>query len=163
MASRHGPIAALAGVVSVVVLYVWDDALFAAPIIAATKLWGVLPAFLVLGLFYWLVSWFLAIVVVRVYEGRTSTADGTSRLERWLTSQTEGRRGRWVEGLLRSGKALGFVVSSFLLGGVVTTWLARYLGRRDGLVVLACTSSAIFAVTFVGFYSGVGRVVLGHP
>ena len=163
MASRHRPIAALAGVVSVVVLYLWDDALFAAPVVAATKIWGAVPAFAVLGVLYWLVSWLLAIVVVHVYEGRSPTSDDTSRVERWLTSQTEGRRGRWVEGLLRSGKAIGFVVSSFLLGGVVTTWVARYLGRRERLGVLACTSSAIFAVTFVGFYSGLGRVVLGQP
>ena len=130
-------------------------------IMAGTTKWlGVLPAFLILSVLYSAVSLVLALLAVRVYERRTG--NGPSRFARWLEHQGESQRSGWVRKLLLSGKVVGFVLSSFLIGGIVTTFLIRYSGRTDRITSLAILSSVLFGVTFVGFYSGIGRIAFGH-
>lgn len=143
---------------SFVLLYLWDDVLFAAPIILAVRLVGTVPAFVVLTLVYGVASWALAMLAVRTFDRRAH--GGHSRLEAWIERQAEGRRGGWVKGLITSGRIVGFLLASFLLGGIVTTWMVRYAGRRDRIGLIAVASSGIFALTFVGFYSGVGKLFL---
>jgi hypothetical protein len=157
---RRSTLTAIGGALSIVAVYLWDDALFAAPIIAATSWLGAVPAFLILSVVYSLASLVLALLAVRVYDRRTGNEP--SRFARWLEHQGESRRSSWVKRLLLSGKIVGFVLSSFLIGGIVTTFLIRYSGRTDRITTLAVLSSVIFGVTFVGFYSGIGRIVFGH-
>ncbi|MEJ7582979.1 MAG: hypothetical protein WKF43_02615 [Acidimicrobiales bacterium] len=148
----------MATVLSMAALYVWDDALFAAPIVVTVGVLGTVPAFLILGTLYGVVNWIVALLAVRAYDRRTHGEP--SRLETWIEAQVAGRRGAWAQRVIASGKVVGFVVASFVLGGIVTTWLMRYMGERKRIGMIAVASSAIFAITFVGFYSGVGRLLV---
>lgn len=148
---------AIVAVVSVVILYIWDDALLAAPIIAVTGLAGPWVAFGTFSLVYGLASFGLALLAVRAYDRRA--AGRPSRLADWLNSQGDKRRTVWAKRFLDSGKVVGFVISSFALGGIVTTWLIRYGGRREGIERIAALSCAIFGITFTGMYTGLGQAV----
>lgn len=143
--------------VAVVALYVWDDAVLAAPIVAASAWLGSGLAFVLLAPVFFVLSSLLAVAAVRAHD--KVTGGGTSRLEAWLRHQVEDRRGGLTRRVSRAGGLLGFVASSVLLGGTVTTWLIRYGGRREGLLKVACASSAINAVSFVGMYSGLASLV----
>jgi hypothetical protein len=156
-ATRRTPLTALVAGASFVALYLWDDAIFAAPVVAATRILGALPAFLALALVYGIASFVIALIAVRAYDRRTEGAP--SRLARWLERQSSMRRGRWARPMATSGRALGFVISSFVLGAILTTWLLRYSGQRERITLYAALSSAIFAITFVGSYSGLAQLV----
>lgn len=148
--------AILAGA-SVVALYVWDDILLAGPVIALTAWLGAVAAFALSASTYALVSFVLAMAGVRAYERWTE--GGPSRLAQWLDRQREARRAGWAQRLLDSSKVVGFVASSFLLGGIVTTFLIRYGGRSDGIERIAFLSSVIFGITFCGVYSGIAQAI----
>ena len=148
---------AVGAATSVVVLYVWDDALLAAPVVAVTGLAGPWMAFGIFSILYSIGSYVLAMLAVRAYERRA--AGGSSRLSEWLTHQGQRRRASWARGLLESGKVLGFVVSSFLLGGIITTWLIRYSGREEGIERIAAMSCLVFGVTFTAMYTGIAQAV----
>lgn len=151
-ARRRGWLVAAGAAAVVVALYVWDDVVVSAPIIAVSAWLGPGLAFLVMTPLFFVISSALALAAVRAHD--RATAGRPSRLETWLEHQVDGRRQGLARRLLRAGGAMGFVLSSILLGGTVTTWLLRYGGRRDGLATVAYASSAINAVTFVGMYSG---------
>jgi len=158
---------------TVLILYVWDDAIFASPVVAATRWWGPVTAFATLSITYAIGSWLVAMLGVRTFDRSVgtrpggvdpadgSTAHGSSRLVRWIDHQAAGRRGPWGSRLVASGELVGFVLASFLLGGIVTTWLVRLSGRRQRIALVAVASSTLFAISFVGFYSGVARLLLG--
>lgn len=148
--------AALAGI-AVAALYIWDDILLAVPIAATSRWIGPGAAFLVLTPVFFAGSTFLAIAAVRAHD--RASEGRASRLEAYLTRQTEHRRGRLARRLMRITGLVGFVLSSTLLGGMVTTWLMRYGGRREGITMVAVASSAVNAVTFVGLYSGLSSLV----
>jgi hypothetical protein len=152
-ANRNVSAAAVAavGACGAVVLYVWDDVLWAAPIGAVVQLVGALAAFAVFAALYGVGSYAIAMWGVRAYERR---ATRPSRLAEWVARARDARRSRWGERLLRSGRAAGFLISSFALGGILTTWLLRYAGVEEGIARLAAMSSAIFGLTFAGFYAG---------
>jgi hypothetical protein len=152
-ASRNVSAAAVAGVgaCGAVALYVWDDVLWAAPIGAAVHLTGALAAFAVFAALYGAGSYAIAMWGVRAYERR---GVGPSRLADWVARARDARRGRWGERLLRTGRTAGFLVSSVALGGILTTWLLRYAGVEEGIARLAAASSAVFGLTFAGFYAG---------
>ena len=160
MAVDRSTLAACGAVVSVILLYVWDDALFAAPIVAGTSWLGAWTAFVVFGLLYGVVSFVLAMAAVRAYDRRSAGRE--NRLAQWVEKQSRSQRAGWIGNLLTSGKIVGFVLSSFLIGGIVTTFIIRLSGRQKHLTGLAAVSSAIFSLTFVGLYSGVGRLVFGR-
>jgi hypothetical protein len=148
---------AFAGALATAALYVWDDLLFAAPIVAVTAAAGPWIAFAVFSCVYALGSFALAMLAVRAYEHLSGGEP--SRMARWLERSAGGRRSRLARRLLATGKLVGFVVCSFLLGGILTTWLIRYSGRNRAIVAVAGWSSAIFGVTFTAFYVGVGAAL----
>jgi hypothetical protein len=141
----------------VVALYIWDDALLAGPVVAATGFLGPAAAFLIFATLYTLVSFALALLGVRAYDRWTSGRP--SRLAQWLDRQRGERRAGWAQRLLTSSRVFGFIVSSFVLGGIVTTFLVRYGGRRSHLERVAFLSSLVFGITFVGAYTGIAHAV----
>ncbi len=141
------------GALAAVALFIWDETLLVAPVVALTKLIGAGLAFLVLAPVYFLVSFGGALLAVRAYE--RASAGEPSGLERWLRRQAESSTGRSGQRLMRTTSRVGFVAASVILGGILTTWLVRVGGRRDGLTRLAAVSSSLFAVGFVGLYTGV--------
>ncbi|GEM_PF-2340078 len=139
-------------------LYVWDDLLLAAPIVALASVWGALTAWAVFATVYGAVSFVLALWAVRAYDRLSGGEPG--RLARWLSAQSDGRRGQWGRRLVTGGQAIGFVLASFLLGGIVTTWLTRVLRPDRPPVLTAAASCAIFGVTFAAQYAGIAALVL---
>jgi len=156
---RRGPLRVALAAVLVVAVYIWDDVLFAAPIVAGVAAFGVWPAFVLFSVVYALGSYVIALWAVRAYD--RASEGRPSRLASWLQRQQQRDRGRWGRRLLESGKLLGFVASSFLVGGILTTWFIRYSGRREGIRRIAAFSCAIFGVTFTAMYVGVGRLLFG--
>lgn len=149
--------AAALAVVGIVVLYIWDDLVLAAPIIAVAGWLGAWVSFLIFTGLYGLGSFGLAMLAVAKYDEHSKNT--TSRLAKFIEVQTSGRRGRFARRLVDGGKVVGFVVSSVALGAIATTWLIRYAGRARGITQVAALSSAIFAVSFVGGYAGIAALV----
>lgn len=154
---RWAPVAAIVTVLSVVVLYVWDDFLFAGPIVAVTAIAGPWIAFVLFSVLYSAGSFVLAILGIRAYD-RWSRGE-PSRLAEWLAKQRERRRARWTHQLLESSRLLGFVLASFVLGGVLTTFFIRYSGRTDGIERIAALSCVIFGITFTAVYTGAASAI----
>jgi hypothetical protein len=157
-AGRRVTLPGLAAMVSVVILYIWDDVLLATPVVAATGLAGPLAAFGIFTILYSIGSYVLAVLAVRAYDRRA--IGRSSRLADWLTQQGEKPRTAWARRLLDSGKVVGFIASSFALGGIITTWLIRYGGRREGIERIAALSSLVFGITFTAMYTGIAHALL---
>ena len=150
-------LAVVFAVVGVVFVYVWDDLILAAPIVAVAGWKGPWLAFFVFSTLYGLGSFVIAMIAVRGYE---SHSDGReSALAKFIQNQMTGRRGRLTRRLVDSGKLVGFVISSIALGAIVTTWLIRYAGRSSGIAKVAASSSLIFGVSFVAGYAGIAALI----
>lgn len=139
---------------------IWDEALLSAPVVLSTARWGPWPAFVVFVGAYGAGGVLVTMLVVRAYRQRLGQR--SSRLERWVEREAETRRSRWARKLLMDSGWLGFLLGSFALGPVVTTWMLVATGRvRDGVWRTAAGSSTVFAVAFVGQYCGLSRLVFG--
>jgi hypothetical protein len=151
---RHkGILATIAAAGGVAALYIWDDLLLAAPVIAVTTMIGPLKTWLVFAAIYAVLSLLVATLAVRAYDRFGSGRP--SRLASWLEVQTQHSRSVWVQRLVSGTGALGFIFSSVVLGGIVTTWLLRYSGITRKLKTLSVLSCAIFGLGFAGQYAGV--------
>lgn len=149
--------ATVGGLVAVATLYLWDDLFWAAPIVAVSRRVGPLWTFVSFVLLYGLGSFVISLWIVRLHDARSGSRSGvrTSRLAQWLDRQEQRARKRRTVRMLAAGRALGFALSSWLLGAIVTTWLLLHLDRRRNITSRSALSSAIFAVTFVGSYVGI--------
>lgn len=147
------------GVFVFVAVYLWDDLLLAAPILWMSQVLGEWTAFVFFSVLYGVASWVLAMLAVRAYD--RATQGRPSRLARWVEKQSQTKRGAIGARLLATGRAIAFVASSFLIGGLLTTWFIRYSGKREGIERVGALSCAIFGVTFTGFYSGIIHLSLG--
>lgn len=147
------------GVLVFVAVYLWDDLLLAAPILWMSQVLGEWTAFVFFSVLYGVASWVLAMLAVRAYD--RATEGRPSRLARWVEKQSQTKRGAIGARLLATGRAIAFVASSFLIGGLLTTWFIRYSGKREGIERVGALSCAIFGVTFTGFYSGIIHLSLG--
>jgi hypothetical protein len=147
-------------VAGLVVYTIWDEALLSTPVVAATGWLGAWPAFLLFAVLYGTGGFVISLLVVRAYARRLGGEE--SRLERWVEKEAEDGRQRWARRLLLRSGWVGFAVASFALGPIVTTWLLYAAGRhRPRVVAVALASSAIFGVTFVAPYCGIGRLLFG--
>ena len=99
------------------------------------------------------------LLAVRAYD--RASAGQPSGVERWLSRQAESSTGRSGQRLIRTTSSVGFVLASVVIGGILTTWLIRVGGRRQGLTRIAALSSALFAMGFVGLYTGVFGLIFG--
>lgn len=145
-------------VVAAIVATIFDEAIFSTPIVATTAAIGAVPAALGFFVLYGVGGAVVSVVVARRYDRRLD--GGPGRLERWLTLPDDDRRVRWVGRLLDRGSALAFVVSSVLLGPIVTTLLVRSMRRDQALRTLASTSSIVWAAGFVATYAGIAQLIL---
>ena len=138
-------------------IYVWDDLLFAAPVVGLAKLIGPWNAFWLTLPIYWMVSVLVTYWVVRAYEG---SQDGkTSKMANWLSRESQKTHGRIARKLLGLGKVAGFILSSWLAGAVLTTFFIYYGGHRRNILRVAIVSSGIYAVGFVGQYAGISALI----
>ncbi|MDQ3146352.1 MAG: hypothetical protein M3R01_05385 [Actinomycetota bacterium] len=147
------------GLVAALVLYtIWDEALLSAPVVASARWFGVWPTFAAFSLLYGSAGFALSLLVVHAYARRMSGRPG--RLELRAQRDAATTRHRWARQLLQRGGWLGFCLASFALGPMVTTWFLYATGRvRSQVRLVALASSAVFAVTFVAPYCGVGGLL----
>jgi hypothetical protein len=147
-------------VAGLVVYTIWDEALLSTPVVATTGWLGAWPAFLLFAVLYGTGGFVISLLVVRAYARRLGGEE--SRLERWVEKEAADGRQRWARRLLLRSGWVGFAVASFALGPIVTTWLLYAAGRhRSRVLSVALASSAIFGVTFVAPYCGIGRLLFG--
>lgn len=137
---------------------IWDESILAAPVVAASAWLGMWLAFASFSLLYGVAGFVLTQLLVRSYRRRLGT--DKSRLQCWVAAKSDSRFRRWARGLLLNSGSIGFCMSSFALGPLATTWLAVSSGKvRGESTRVAAASSAIFAVTFVTPYCGLGRLI----
>jgi hypothetical protein len=141
-----------------VAIVISDEALTAAPVVAVTKWTSPWIAFGSMVVPYSAIGFLLSMAVDRAYT-RFSTGRPT-RFETWINRQISTRRGALGRRIFGTGRIIGFVGSSVLLGGPLTILLARLAGRRQRIRPLALVSSLIFAIGFVALYTGIAVVVL---
>ena len=147
-------------VAGLVVYTIWDEALLSTPVVAMTGWLGPWPAFVLFAILYGTGGFVISLLVVRAYARRLGGEE--SRLERWVEKEAADGRQSWARRLLLRSGWVGFAVASFALGPIVTTWLLYAAGRhRSRVVAVALSSSAIFGVTFVAPYCGIGRLLFG--
>lgn len=150
----------IASVVAVVAYTIWDEVLLSTPVVLSTAWIGPWATFTVFVALYGGGGLAVTVLVVRAYRRRLGR--GTSRLQGWVEREADLRRYRWARRLLLDSGWPGFFVASFALGPIVTTWLLVASGRvRDDVWRTAAVSAAVFAVTFVGPYCGVGKLLTG--
>lgn len=159
MASGKKVAAATAfGAVAFLVTYLWES-IWAIPIFAFTAFTGPILATLVLVPLYAEVEFWLSMKYVKIHQQRFAKKEheSPSRLGTWLEKKAESldetRLGKWVRRLLKSGKATGFVLASFLAGGLPVTVFLYHKGERQNLRSIARLSCWIFGATFVPIYA----------
>jgi hypothetical protein len=150
--SRRHPV--LSGLTLLLSLLIAEP-VWAAPVVATTAWRNGLVAFTLFVPLYFALGYGASLVVIR----RSSTTNATGWFERWLSGGAERRYLRPVRGLVQAGTVIGFVLSSMLFGGIITTWLLVQFGRTMHIRREAMVSSLIFSVGFVGFYAGVASLV----
>ena len=141
----------LAGAAAVLIL-VWNEALIAAPVVAVDRWTSPWVAFASMTVAYTAAGFLLSMLVNRAYSKFSSGT--SSRFESWIEGQMSTKRGA-----VGTGQAVGFLGSSILLGGPLTTWLARIVGTKGNIKVLALSSSFIFAIVFVALYTGIAVAI----
>lgn len=146
------------GALGSVAIYVWDDLLFAAPVVGFAAAKGSWLAFAVFVPLY--IAWSLPVSLlgVKAYN-MYSEGKPPSKLALWLENEAEGGKHKFTRKLLSAGSKIGFVFSCFAIGAVVTTFFIRYSGKKEGMPRVAILASITFSVTYVGFYAGLFKVI----
>lgn len=150
----------IASVLAFTAYTIWDEALLSTPVVLSAGWIGPWPAFVLFVALYGSLGLLITMIVIRSYRRRLGARTG--RLENWVERGAKAQRYRWARRLLINSGWPGFAVASFALGPIVTTWLLVASGRVKGEVArTAFASAAIFAVTFVGPYCGLGALFFG--
>lgn len=147
-----------AAVAAGVALFIFDELLFGAPVLAVTKWIGAWPAFLALVPIYFAFDFMLGTLTL---EG-VKRWQASGRQNKWSKKFSETRDtnvGKFSYWLVVSGGTVGFIVCSFLGTALLTMPIIYLLGRRQNLRVLTALSAAIYALTFVGQYAGIGALL----
>jgi hypothetical protein len=144
----------LAGIAS----WLAQDALLAAPVVAAAARYGTWQAFAALSSIYFCASLVASLFALRLLARRTRGS--APRVTAWLDQQVQ--HGAIIRAL-RAGRVFAsfaaFVVGSYFMSAAPMVWALHELGVRRRLVPLAVISSAIWAAGFVGFYTGVAKLL----
>ncbi len=147
-------IAVLAGVVAA---GLWDEVVFAAAPVYLTTRWGGVAAFLVLTPAYAIFGTMVALVLFGRRRGRyASDTRAQAFVARWASSTEDSR----IRKRLVAGGAIGFFLASWILGGILTCFILHSLGVRRSRSALFAMANVIWAITFVGQYTGLTAIVL---
>lgn len=158
----------LVGVPAAIVIYFYDDAFFAWPMVGLSALLGPLWAFCILFPVYAGAEFAISLAFFR-YRNRVEDDPGyqpghfVALLQKTAEAEASNKRtDRMKAWLFKTGPLqwLMFVVLCFTIGGIAPVVVLRLSGRREGMVQIAALSAVIFGFTFVGFYTGVTSGVL---
>lgn len=133
---------------------IWDEVLFAAPVLFAAARHGLWVTLAVVVPAYWVIGSGLSMLVVRPAARRQP--GWLAGVVQTLTERTEGSRFRRQ---MLTGSVLGFVLASWILGGILTSYILAITGLRLRLRTWVVAANAIWAVTFTAQYAGVGALI----
>lgn len=148
----------LVAVFLAILSYIVIGLLSVAPVVAAAHWLGAWNAFLLMGVLYGVGSYVISIWLLRIYDRNLQKP---SRMARWLDEQEHDAVSGRVLIWLKRSMWIAFIPSCFVLGAIATTLLIRHAGRKDGIQTLAIAAAIVFGVVYVGFYTGLGRLVFG--
>lgn len=150
-------ISRLAVVAGVVVAAIWDEVVFAAaPIYFTTRIGGI-AAFFVLTPTYAIFGTAVAVALFGRVRGRhVRSTRAQAFVARWAATTEDSR----IRNRLVAGGVVGFFLASWLLGGILTCFILHSLGLRRRRAALFAAANTIWAVTFVGQYTGLTAIVL---
>lgn len=148
--------AAIAGLAGITVAAIWDEVFFAAPAVALTARIGGIAAFLFLLPLYVAFGTGVSLLLVgrKQREHRVQ-----SRLEIFIDSMAKKTENSRIRRKLVAGTAMGFFLSSWLLGGILTSWLLRVVGLKNNVPAWAIASNIIWAITFLAQYTGIAALI----
>jgi hypothetical protein len=144
----------IAGLIVLASAAVWDEVFFAAPAVALSAQLGLWPALATLVPAYWLLGSSLSLLVVRAPK-----SGGGGRFETMVANMAAKTEGGRIRRALVAGSLVGFVLASWILGGILTSWVLGAGGMRHRLSQWVIAANAIWAVTFVGQYAGIGELI----
>lgn len=133
---------------------IWDEVLFAAPVLFATAKFGPWLTLAVVVPAYWVIGSGLSLLVVA--PAARGQPGWLARVVQTLTERTESSRFRRH---LLTGSVLGFFLASWILGGILTSYILAITGLRLQLRRWVIAANAIWAVTFTAQYAGVGALI----
>jgi len=141
-----------------VLLFVFDEVIFGTPVLAMAKWLGPWTAFFVLLPIYFIFDYMLGTLALNGVKRCKSSG----RQNKWSKkfSDTRGSNvGKFSYWLMTAGGSAGFVACSYMGTAFLTMPIVYLLGRRRHLRQLTAISAAIYAITFVGQYAGLGALI----
>lgn len=138
-------------------------AVSASPIVFFTKEFGGAIAFAIWAPIYGFGSYIISVWLCGIYDKRSG--DTPSRMAKFVegikeSNMHDDKKGFWWRAA-ETGGFLGFALACFFLGAIVTVFLVNYSTQLESLRKTAAVGSLIFAVTFVGLYSGAFALIFG--
>lgn len=140
-----------AGILGGFVLWFWDEAIFVAPIAAVTAWIGPLLGWVIMASLYFVLFFGLSVLTLQNYK-RNRKQGLSVWIERQIRASQKSRFYKFIE----TGKNGAIAMSCFFLGGLITANLVYRLRLwpNVSVVTTSLVCNAIFAITWVGFYSG---------
>lgn len=137
-------------------LWFWDEAIFVAPVAAVTAVVGPFYGWIIMATCYFLLFFGLSIVTLNRFQQRRP-----GKLGDWVETQlARSKKGRLYP-FVKSGTAGAIVASCFFLGGLITSHLVfrLKLWPATSMVTTAALCNFLFAIVWVGFYSGLLTII----
>ncbi len=134
----------------------WDEVFFAAPAVYLTAKIGAWSTLAILIPIYIVVGSGISVFIIGTKQRKYAKA---GRVERMVNSMAEKTQNSRIRRQLVAGSLVGFFLAAWLLGGILTSWILRLVGIRQHVLRWALAANTIWAVMFVGQYSGIAALI----
>ncbi len=145
---------ALAGLVAMASAAVWDEVFFAAPVVFSTARMGPWLTLSIVTPVFWVIGTGISLLVVRSRSDREP-----SRLVHMVQTMEERTRTSKLRRQLVAGSVIGFVLCSWILGGILTSYILAVTALRIDMTRWIIVANVIWAITFVGQYAGIASFI----
>ncbi len=140
--------------VAVLSAAVWDELFFAAPVVFASSRLGPWSALALMSPTYWVIGTVVSLLVVRSRSDREP-----SRVVHMVQTMEERTRTSRLRRQLVAGSLIGFFLCSWILGGILTSYILALTALRIDVTRWVVAANVIWALTFVAQYAGVGAII----
>ncbi len=145
---------AFVGFLAVLSAAVWDEVFFAAPVVFSTARLGPWPTLSLVAPAYWVIGTGVSMLVVR-----SRSDNEPSRVMHMVQTMEARTRESRLRRQLVAGSVVGFVLSSWILGGILTSYILAVTGLRIDMTRWLVAANVIWAITFVGQYAGIASLI----